>query len=424
MMAPDGIGVLLRERREATGRSRDEQALFLEQFQDGERFDPENLKRWETEKRLPTPRWHPLLADGYGLAVQEIVRAVAESRHWRRSARRADGVDREEGTTVKRRNFLGVAALATGAVALPGIAEAREGIDAGLSGSDAGDLAYLDGAFERHRGGYRGRPPTTVLSRMKDDLGLLRDVLGRPHPATERAGLARTAAGITGLVAIIQHDRGDHRDAHGWFTTAEQAARECGDRQMLAWVLGRHAMVHLNYGAPNAAAGLAMRARFESGQTPTAAAALAAAVTARALAAAGNQEGALLAVADARDIAEHLDGAQAADTWFDYPMQKHHVHLSQAFTIMGRTRDAYGEQEAALALTRSPSVMTRALLEMDAAACMSADGDPTAAADKAISVWENLPDAYRDGLVRTRAEALQQSLPGVAHGRLGQALTG
>ncbi|MFH9348175.1 transcriptional regulator [Kitasatospora sp. NPDC017646] len=423
MMAPDGIGVLLRERREAAGRSRDEQALFLEQFQDGERFDPENLKRWETEKRLPTPRWHPLLADGYGLMVQEIVRAVAESRRWRRSVRRADGVDREEGTTVKRRNFLGVAALATGAVALPGIAEAREGIDAGLSGSDAGDLAYLDGAFERHRGGYRGRPPTVVLGQMQADLDLLRDVLGRPHQATARTDLARTAAGITGLVAIIQHDRGDQRDAHGWFTTAEQAAHESGDRQMLAWVLGRHAMVHLNYGAPNAAAALATRARFESGRTPTAAAALAAAVTARALAAAGDDQGALRAVGDARDIAGHLDGTQAADTWFGYPMQKHHVHLSQAFTIMGRTRDAYAEQEAALALTRSPSVMTRALLEMDAAACMRADGDPTAAAAKAISVWEDLPAAYRDGLVRTRAEALHQSLAGAAHDRLGEALT-
>lgn len=295
-------------------------------------------------------------------------------------------------------------------------------INAALTGSDAGDLAYLDGAFERHRGGYRGRPPTVVLTQMRDDLDLLRDVLSRPHAAAARADLARTAAGITGLVAIIQHDRSDQRDSHGWFTTAEQAARESGDRQMLAWALARHAMVPLNYGAPKAAADLAGRARAEAGSSPSAAAALAAAVNARALAAIGDRQGALRSVADACLIAEHLDGTQAADTWFGYPLQKHHVHLSQAFTILGRTREAYAEQQAALALTRSPSVMTRALLEMDAAICLRTDGDPTAAADKAVAIWERLPEAYRDGLVRTRAETLHQALPGAAHDRLGEAL--
>ncbi|WP_174857639.1 hypothetical protein [Streptomyces lydicus] len=72
-----------------------------------------------------------------------------------------------------------------------------------------------------------------------------------------------------------------------------------------------------------------------------------------------HHKGALRAVADARSIAERLDAAQGADTWFGYPLQKHHVHLSQAFTLMGRTREAHAEQEAALFLTRSPSVMTR-----------------------------------------------------------------
>ncbi|MFF7157956.1 transcriptional regulator [Streptomyces sp. NPDC008139] len=295
-------------------------------------------------------------------------------------------------------------------------------INAALTGSDADDLAHLDGAFERHRGGCRGRPPTVVLTQMRDDLDLLRDVLGRPCAAAARADLARTAAGITGLVAIIQPDRSDQRDSHGWFTTAERAARESGDRQTLAWALARHAMVPLNYGAPKAAADLAGRARAEAGQSPSAAAALAAAVNARALAAIGDQQGALRSVATARLIAEHLDGTQAADTWFGYPAQNHHVHLSQAFTILGRTREAYTEQEAALALTRSPSVMTRALLEMDAAICLRTDGAPAAAADKAVAIWKRLPEAYRDGLLRTRAETLRQALPGAAHPRIGEAL--
>ncbi|MFD7897672.1 transcriptional regulator [Streptomyces sp. NPDC059743] len=415
---------MLRGLREAADLTREEQAQVLQKAQGGKWFDPENLKRWETERRLPIPRWHQLLANGYGRPVEEIVRAVAASRRQRRLERRAAGGEGEEGTAVNRRKFLGTAGLATGGIALPGIAEARQGIDVGLSGSDAGDLAYLNGAFERHRGGYRGRPPSAVLARMRDDLNLLREVLGRPHPADARATLARTAAGIAGLVAIIQHDRGDQRDSHGWFATAERAARESGDRHMLAWVLARHAMVPLNYGAPDAAAALADRACAEAGRTPTAAAALAAAVSARARAAAGDHKGALRAVADARGIAENLDTAQSADTWFGYPQQKHHVHLSQAFTLMGRTREAYAEQEASLALTRSQSVMTRALLAMDTATCLQADGDPTAAADMAVDIWQQLPEAYRGGLVQSRAEALYHTLSGTAQTRLGDVLIG
>ncbi|MFF9635819.1 twin-arginine translocation signal domain-containing protein [Streptomyces bacillaris] len=323
-----------------------------------------------------------------------------------------------------RRKFLGVAAVATGMAGLPDIAEARQGINAGLSTSDSSDLAYLEGAFERHRGGYRGRPPSEVLGQMRADLDLLRELLGRPHPVSVRKDLARTAAGITGLVAIIQHDRGDQRDAVGWFATAEQAARESGDRHMLAWVLSRHAMVPLNYGAPNAAATMAIRARAEAGRFPSAAGALAAAVTARSLASIGDREGALRSVADARAAAARLDSVQGADTWFGYPAQKHHVHLSQAFTLMGRTREAYAEQEAALALTTSPSVMTRALIAVDRAACVRSDGDPTTAAALAVDAWSRLPMAYRDGLVRSRMDALCQSLPGSSGSALSEALVG
>ncbi|MEV5126164.1 hypothetical protein AB0K49_25770 [Streptomyces decoyicus] len=93
-----------------------------------------------------------------------------------------------------------------------------------------------------------------------------------------------------------------------------------------------------------------------------------------ALRAAAGVAGALRAVADARSLAERLDAAQGAAPWIGYPLQKHHAHLSQEFTWMGQTREAHVEQEAALFLTRSPAVMTRALLAMDAATCLKADG--------------------------------------------------
>ncbi|GFN03444.1 hypothetical protein Smic_20000 [Streptomyces microflavus] len=90
---------------------------------------------------------------------------------------------------------------------------------------------------------------------------------------------------------------------------------------------------------------------------------------------------------------------------------------------MGRTREAYVEQESALALTKSPSVMTRALIAVDRAVCVRADGDPATAADLAVSAWLQLPAAYRDGLVRSRVESLCRSLPGRPGSTLRDALT-
>ncbi|MFI8515411.1 helix-turn-helix domain-containing protein [Streptomyces sp. NPDC085460] len=414
-MFPYGIGALLRTLREDAGLTREEQALRMEAAQCGRFFDPENLKRWETERRLPASFWHETIASAYGITLVDVRWAVAASRRHRRE-------QSEEGTNVDRRRFIGVVATAAGLSALPGTAQAREGIDGRLAGRGSGDLAYLAAAFERHRGGYRGRAPESVLAEMRQDLDLLGEVLNRPHPARDRAELARTAAGIAGLVAIVQHDRGDQVDAHRWFATAARAARESGDRRMTAWVLARHAMVPLNYGAAGQAARLAERARREAGDSPSAAAALATAVSARALAALGDKANARQAVDGVRDMVERLDGPDVADTWFGYPGQKHHVHLSQAYLLLDDTRAAYRAQDAALALTDSPSVMTRALLALDTAACLNADGDPAAAAEMAGGVLDRLPAGYRLGLVRSRAEDLHRRLTGRPRDHLGQAL--
>ncbi|CAM5724540.1 hypothetical protein SHIRM173S_07496 [Streptomyces hirsutus] len=72
------------------------------------------------------------------------------------------------------------------------------------------------------------------------------------------------------------------RKSRAWFATAARAATESGDDQLHAWILAREAMAPLDYGAPKAAAVLADQARHAAGSGPTAAAALGAAVAARA----------------------------------------------------------------------------------------------------------------------------------------------
>lgn len=124
---------------------------------------------------------------------------------------------------------------------------------------------------------------------------------------------------------------------------------------------------------------------------------------------------------DVRTLAEQLDGPEAADTSFGYPPQKHAVYLPQAYTLLGDTRAAYRAQDEALALTISPSVMTRALIAMDTAACLRVDGDSGAAAAMA-AVYDRLPPAYRRGLVHSRAQLLHRRLEGAPHRLLGDAL--
>lgn len=147
-------------------------------------------------------------------------------------------------------------------------------------------------------------------------------------------------------------------------------------------------------------------------------------MSARALAVLGDRSGARAALEDVRSFADRLDGDEAADTWTGYPAQKHLVHMSRAYTLPGDTRAAYEAQEQALALTGGGSVMTRALLALDRAACLHAEGDPSPAASTAADVLERLPAPYRSGLVGSRAAALHRRLTGRPRNRLGQFLAG
>ncbi|MFI1423114.1 hypothetical protein ACH4VX_35195 [Streptomyces sp. NPDC020731] len=111
-------------------------------------------------------------------------------------------------------------------------------------------------------------------------------------------------------------------------------------------------MVPLSYGAPKAAAGLAEQARHAADTRPTAAATLAAAVAARAYALNHQSEQARQTLAAADALMERLPEGERSDIWLTYGEQKHHVHLSHAFTTLGDTRRARESRQRALELSR------------------------------------------------------------------------
>ncbi|WP_053710767.1 hypothetical protein [Streptomyces sp. NRRL B-3648] len=317
---------------------------------------------------------------------------------------------------MKRRNMLrGALAARLTAPALAALTAARTDVDQTLSPDTPQDLADLEAAAESYGYGYHGQAPTRVLADLVSDFAGLRPLLTIPQPAPVRARLCRTAGQMAGMTAIVLHDLGSRKESRAWFATAARAAAESGDQQLHAWVLAREAMVPLNYGAPRAAASLAEQARRIAGTRPTAAATLAAAVAARAYALNHQSEQARQALADADALMERLPEGERSDTWLTYGEQKHHVHLSHAFTTLGDTRRARESQQRALELSAPTSIMTRTLLNIDAAACSHHDGDTEQACRRTVAALTALPGDYRTGLVRRRALDLYKAIPAQHH---------
>jgi transcriptional regulator with XRE-family HTH domain len=362
------------------------------------------------------------IADGLRIGGRHL--GLAE-RPWEQQAPRSAPQETHDGDDPMKRRALLRGALASGITgpAVAALTGARHDLDTALTGHPTTDLSYWESTAERYSYGYGGQAPTDVLAGLLAECAELRPLLAAPQTISARTGLCRVTAQLAGMTAIVLHDLGEHREAHAWFHSAGRAAQEA-DPHLHAWVLAREAMVAVNYGAPSAAAALAERACGLAGKHPSAASALAWAVAARAHAASGNRDNALPALHQADQLMEQLPVSDAADTWYGYPEQKHHVHASQVCTLLGETQRAHAAQQRATELSRRPSVMTRALLGVDRAACLAHDGEPTEAAIVAADAYTTLPASYRRGLTQIRARAVYDTVrdtPEAAH--LRHALT-
>lgn len=350
-----------------------------------------------------------------GLRIPGDLVGLAE-RPWENSAPTYSTELHEGDDPMKRRQVLR-SALAAGltGTALATLTDTRNAFDHTLAAHTPADLSDLEDAVERYGSGYRGRAPAHVLADIVGDFADIRPLLDAPQPVVTRSRLCHTAGRMAGMAAIVLHDLGARRDARSWFGTAARAAAESGDQQLHAWAAARVAMVPLNYGAPKAAVTLAEEARHTAGASPTPAAALAAAVASRAYALSGQTDKARLAIADAERLMDRLDSEQRSDTWFGYPEQKHHVHLSHALTALGDTHRARESQQRALELSAPTSTMARTLLALDAATCAHREGDTGQGCREATAAYVALPPEYRTGLIRTRAMDLYRSIPAPRH---------
>ncbi|WP_229807484.1 hypothetical protein [Actinoplanes lobatus] len=325
------------------------------------------------------------------------------ARHWEITPPTNSG---RELSAVNRRDLLTAGLV----VPLAGITAARDETEAALAYAGVQDVTGVEAAAERYSAGYGGRAPEEMLGLLAGELTAAAPLLKLRHSRAVGKDLARAMAQLGGMAAIVLHDMGRHELADQWFVTAVKTARRSTDRQTVAWVQARRAMVPLNYGAPRTAAKLAEEALREAGSADTAAAVLAASVAARAYALSGQRDQAVEALQAADRVAGRLPRGESADTWVGYCEQKHHVHRSQALTSLGDTAAARESQQAGIELA-SRSGMTRTLLLLDGAMCVGRDGDPTGACEAAVEAYGQAPGRFRGGLVQQRALELYGSVP-------------
>lgn len=233
MMSPDGIGHLLRALREQAARTRREQAEHLERVS-GRFVDPENIKRWETEKRLPIPDWHDVIADGYGITVEVVRRAVAASRRYRRLVSTSVLLeDQEEVPPVERREFLGVSALAAGIATEPwgrlAAALAGPAVDGEITDELVAKTADLF-ITEHHL------PARLLADRLGQHLETLTALI--PHSGPHRTALTVAAGETAALAGWAAYDVGDMDTARHYYKTAALAGREAGHPAAVALAMG------------------------------------------------------------------------------------------------------------------------------------------------------------------------------------------
>lgn len=327
---------------------------------------------------------------------------------------------RQEEPPVIRRNALRVLLAGTAAAMtdehLRALDQARALMDTTLAGSASttGAIGTWEAQAWAFGSGYGGRPPAALLSEVVAEFLDVQTVMDRPLTDGQRMRLTDVAGRLSGLIAVILHDLGQHRQAVAWFKTGTSASKKANDSALTAWLLARSAMIDVNYGLPKDAVAKTREAQAALGRSTTAPAALAAAVQARGFALMGQPQAAHEALNLADDLFERLSDAERAETWWGYEEQKHLVHASHALTIIGETRSAHDVQTRALALTKTTSHLTRTLLQLDAAACRVKDGAVADGAAAASTALTGLPAGFSSGLIAARATAVDHVIPAAA----------
>jgi tetratricopeptide (TPR) repeat protein len=259
---------------------------------------------------------------------------------------------------------------------------------------------------------YTSTPPLRLLCDVLLDFSEVRRMCDQRQPIELQERLCRLAAQLSGLAGALMINLGDHRLSRSFFRTARTAADETGDRSLRSWVSVREALVPMYYGDPRESLHLARRAQDLAGRTPSAAAAMAPIVEARALGmlvkrgrsdASGSAK---RAIARGQAVFSQLGKDQVADTAFGYTERQLAFHIGDTYTNMGDHAHAEDSLRRALTLYPAGAELDRTLIWLDRATCRLQKGEPEAALHTARDTVLALSPGQLTDIILQRAREL------------------
>ncbi|WP_458088074.1 helix-turn-helix domain-containing protein [Streptomyces malaysiensis] len=274
------------------------------------------------------------------------------------------------------------------------------------------DAALEEWAYTiaRHGRATRYRPEAEHLPELISDFSDLRLLLSHRHSAPIRRALTIATAQMAGLMALTLLKLGEP-SARSWWRTGRAAAAAAEDRATLSWIYA-HESYQLYYsGDVPGAIECAARAQQLAGGLPCVGDALAAPLEARAHAIHQRADATADALRRAEVALERLDAVDRIGSAFGYSEAQLAFHAGNACTHLGQTARARDEHERALELYPTDDHTDRALIQLDQALCLLADGQPAEAADQATRTIVALPVQHRSALIMYRAEELTASVP-------------
>jgi transcriptional regulator with XRE-family HTH domain len=327
--------------------------------------------------------------------------------------------DTEEETAVNlnRRSVIRGLALGIGAAMPPTVAEAVSGLrrqlDVTLSATTISDstVDHWESVADGYGRAYRTSPPVAFLVNVAQDIAELRMLADQRLPTAQRRGLCHATARMAGLLATTLINLCDHREARGWFNSAQLAADESEDPALRAWVHVRHAVSALYWDDPQCALDQATQAARIARHAPCVAGAWAPAVQARAYARLGRAEPARAALGRAEDAFPVLESQPREQHAYGYTAAQLHFYRSNTLTEIGDTTDAYQAQATALGHYGPDAYLDPTLVRLDRAFCLVQDGEVDEASRFASRVLTELPAEHRSPIVIDRARQLTTAIP-------------
>jgi tetratricopeptide (TPR) repeat protein len=259
---------------------------------------------------------------------------------------------------------------------------------------------------------YTSTPPLRLLCDVLLDFSEVRRMCEQRQPIELQERLCRLAAQLSGLAGALMINLGDHRLSRSFFRTARTAADETGDRGLRSWVSVREALVPMYYGDPRESLHLARRAQDLAGRTPSAAAAMAPIVEARALGMLvkrGRSDAAASAkraIARGQAVFSQLSKDHVADTAFGYTERQLAFHIGDTYTNMGDHAHAEESLRRALTLYPASSELDRTLISLDRSWCRLQKGEPAEALDTARTIVLALSPGQFTDIIAQRARQL------------------